>query len=280
MNTHTQSHRSRWTLVLLICIFVTPLLLATFFYYFRFPFRKTTNQGQLLKPPLLLSTLSWDPQSKNKNASQPKGKWLLVLVNQPPCDRACLTALHQLIQIRRASGKNQHRIQLGLLWLTTQGHHTTNAISNATPNSTPNTTVTTNITTNNATAHPMDNATNTPTGSNTANTPTANTANDLTDNLTHSPTNNPSIAANRTTLPSFKLAPAWRRQLSYQWQTTPTALTDTLTHARIHNIPSSLTGSVMIVDPRAFVMMYYQPTQPAKSVYKDLNHLLKVSQIG
>jgi len=96
--------RNQFILVLLLVIFITPTLLGTLLYcYPQWLKANTTNQGQLLAPPISLQALE---QSE---------KWQIVLWSPTVCQQACSKQLKQLTQVALALGRQFYQVQITLL---------------------------------------------------------------------------------------------------------------------------------------------------------------------
>ncbi|KTC87552.1 MULTISPECIES: hypothetical protein [Legionella] len=97
--------RNYLTLVLLALIFAAPGLTA--YLYYRNPQwlnATTTNKGQLLNPPLLLSKVE-----------DGKQKWRFVLWYPTHCEIQCLQAVDKLARIRLALGRHLYEVDQWLL---------------------------------------------------------------------------------------------------------------------------------------------------------------------
>lgn len=97
--------RNYLTLVLLALIFTAPGLTA--YLYYRNPqwlSGATTNKGQLLNPPVLLSKVE-----------DGKQKWRFVLWYPRHCEIQCLQAADKLARIRLALGRHLYEVDQWLL---------------------------------------------------------------------------------------------------------------------------------------------------------------------
>ena len=100
------SPRNKVLLIGAICL--APIVLGTLAYVFRWDVGAPGNYGELL-PPKPLAGAPFE---------RLRGKWLLVVVDDPACDAWCEKKLYYLRQLRRAQGKDMDRIDR--LWLLTR----------------------------------------------------------------------------------------------------------------------------------------------------------------
>lgn len=92
------------TLLLLVFLFAAPGLSAYFLYFHpQWLSKATTNKGQLINPPVLMSEL-------NTNS-----KWRLVLWSPAACEKSCMDQLIQLERVRLALGRRLYDVDLSLL---------------------------------------------------------------------------------------------------------------------------------------------------------------------
>ena len=108
--------RARTTIILFLAILIGPALYAHYLFGQANPQTiKTKNYGELIRPPILLETLSFTtPQAAEILAHR---KWSLVLINtSATCDAACEKALYHMRQLHQALHKNQSRLQRAV-WL-------------------------------------------------------------------------------------------------------------------------------------------------------------------
>jgi len=89
-------------IIILLLIFFLPMFLAKYFYEHK-DVSGAVNYGELLNPPLQLSTLV----SKSKALYQ--GRWVLFYAT-PSCDTLCTENLYKMRQVRLAVGKDQDRV--------------------------------------------------------------------------------------------------------------------------------------------------------------------------
>lgn len=97
--------RNRITLILLFAVFAAPVLIAYFFLHTGFYASKpTSNQGDLISPPLQVSSLQLANFDTNK-------KWWLLYVPPSHCEKACENSLYQMRQVRTALGEEMTRVE-------------------------------------------------------------------------------------------------------------------------------------------------------------------------
>ena len=108
-NTTTSSHGGRIKFISITMVAVSPILLASAM-YFIFPEwipSATTNEGELITPPI---------QSIKVNAQLTKNeKWVLIQPGEFECDAACRQMLYLSHQIVAGLGKDKTRIERVLL---------------------------------------------------------------------------------------------------------------------------------------------------------------------
>ena len=107
---------ARRTLLLLAAVFILPLAIGTGLFWLDWRPEKFGNYGELLQPPRQL------PESGLRHADgRPfpsfdlRGKWLLVLPLNGPCDSICQQTLQQMRQVHIALNKEQDRLQQVLI---------------------------------------------------------------------------------------------------------------------------------------------------------------------
>ena len=102
-------------LLLLALLFFAPGLTAVYFYqYPHWLSGHSTNKGDFVNPPLLISSLLIkQPSSTKLMANMPK--WHVVLWRPDACDEACVTVLEQLARVRLALGRRYYEVDEVLL---------------------------------------------------------------------------------------------------------------------------------------------------------------------
>ena len=101
-------------LLLLALLFFAPGLTAVYFYQHPQWFSgNSTNKGDFVNPPLLISSLIKQRPSTKLTMNMPK--WHLVLWRLDECDEACVTLLDQLARVRLALGRRYYEVDEVLL---------------------------------------------------------------------------------------------------------------------------------------------------------------------
>ena len=99
------SGRAKLIAIALVC--AAPIVLGTLAYEFRWFTGAEGNYGELIEPrPMALPPFD-----------TLRGKWILVSIDAPACDAQCERKLYFMRQVRKATGKNQDRVER--LWLLT-----------------------------------------------------------------------------------------------------------------------------------------------------------------
>lgn len=198
------SHHPKFVLLALILLFLIPLLLAWILYDRRYTFGKgMVNHGHLITPPFAIDSLKfYDAKSQLLIKKVSNGKWLMLYLNPGSCNKLCQRGLHNLRQIRTATGKNRNRIERA-------------------------------------------------------------------------------IVTYQQNLPNPRLI----KLLNQKYQGTKLFITSKqsfeTTVAKNVSIPYAVSqGSLYIVDPHGNVMMVYKSSADPIGIFKDLQRLLKASQIG
>lgn len=107
---------ARRMLLLLAVVFILPFAIGTGLFWLDWRPEKFGNYGELLQAPRQL------PESGLRHAdgrpfpsSALRGKWLLVLPVNGPCDSSCQQNLQQMRQVHVALNKEQDRLQRVLI---------------------------------------------------------------------------------------------------------------------------------------------------------------------
>ena len=78
---------------------------------------KHSNHGMLIRPLVQLPELALDRiDGPEFRLAELRGKWTLLLVPDDPCTESCRNFVHQLQQIRLATGKDRARVELLVLY--------------------------------------------------------------------------------------------------------------------------------------------------------------------
>lgn len=110
--------RNRRVLLGLIAIAAVPLLAAYILYYAQrgdMPWA-TTNNGELLAPPLRLDRLGIEDLAGGRPVSA-RVWWLLTISDGDCSDKACAGALDQQRRLHTLLNKDMHRVRRGLVFL-------------------------------------------------------------------------------------------------------------------------------------------------------------------
>lgn len=104
-------------LLVLVLIFIMPGLCAYFFYIHPDKLgAATTNKGELLEPPILLSELKFSKKIETKAIAFPKHpKWHLLLWSPTACNEACFKRLDDLVRVRLALGRELYNVRIELV---------------------------------------------------------------------------------------------------------------------------------------------------------------------
>lgn len=116
--TTKQSGKQKWIIVLLMVIFLLPMSLSYFLFYFT-SFGQgggESSHGILIEPPRQLPDLVLRTAGRGEQKEAPlHGKWSLVYLVQGHCDDTCEENLYRMRQLRLAQGKHGTRVQRVLL---------------------------------------------------------------------------------------------------------------------------------------------------------------------
>jgi len=100
--------RANTKLALLFAACAAPFVLAWLAYEFRWGAGQSGNYGELMAPQPVAGPLA-----------PLRGKWVFVTFDAAACDATCEKKLYVVRQVRRAQGKEMHRVER--LWLVTDG---------------------------------------------------------------------------------------------------------------------------------------------------------------
>jgi hypothetical protein len=111
------AHGARRTLLLVVVLFLTPVVLATWLYVSGWrPQGRSLQHGELVQParPLpdaRLKQLDGQPY----RFSALRGKWAFVYFGRLPCDAACEAGLYKMQQVWLAQGREARRVERVLI---------------------------------------------------------------------------------------------------------------------------------------------------------------------
>lgn len=125
--------RGRWVLLLLALICAAPIAVSYFTYYVIKPTGGSTNYGTLVEPqrPIPESLVVTGEDGKPLKLASLRGKWLMISVDNSACDKACVTKLFFMRQIRTAQGPERERVVQ--VWLRTDADKVADVIQTAYP---------------------------------------------------------------------------------------------------------------------------------------------------
>ncbi|NML33210.1 SCO family protein [Paraburkholderia antibiotica] len=125
--------RGRWILLLLAVICAAPIAISYFMYYVVKPSGGTTNYGTLIEPqrPIPEALTVTGEDGKPLQLSSLRGHWLMISVDGSACDKACVTKLYFMRQIRAAQGPERERVME--VWLRTDADKVADVIQTAYP---------------------------------------------------------------------------------------------------------------------------------------------------
>ncbi|WCM20223.1 cytochrome C oxidase subunit I [Paraburkholderia bryophila] len=125
--------RGRWVLLLLAVICAAPIAVSYFTYYVIKPAGGKTNYGTLVEPqrPIPESLTVTGEDGKPLKLATLRGKWLMISVDNSACDKACVTKLYFMRQIRTAQGPERERVVQ--VWLRTDAGNVGDVIQKAYP---------------------------------------------------------------------------------------------------------------------------------------------------
>ncbi|WP_144144166.1 cytochrome C oxidase subunit I [Paraburkholderia sp. BCC1884] len=125
--------RGRWVLLLLAFVCAAPIAVSYFTYYVIKPTGGSTNYGTLVEPqrPIPESLVVTGEDGKPLKLASLRGKWLMISVDNSACDKACVTKLYFMRQIRTAQGPERERVVQ--VWLRTDAGKVADVIQSAYP---------------------------------------------------------------------------------------------------------------------------------------------------
>ena len=125
--------RGRWILLLLAIVCAAPIAVSYFMYYVVKPSGGSTSYGTLVEPqrPIPESLVVTGEDGKPLKLDTLRGHWLLISVDDTACDKACVTKLYFMRQIRAAQGPERERVVE--VWLRTGAGNVADVIQKAYP---------------------------------------------------------------------------------------------------------------------------------------------------
>jgi hypothetical protein len=125
--------RGRWTMLLVALICAAPVIGSYLAYYVIKPTGGSTSYGKLIEPqrPIPDSLVVTGEDGKPIKLASLRGRWLMVSVDSSVCDKACVTKLYFMRQIRATQGGERERIVN--VWLRTDAAKVPDVIETAYP---------------------------------------------------------------------------------------------------------------------------------------------------
>jgi hypothetical protein len=125
--------RGRWMLLLIALICAAPVIGSYFAYYVVKPTGGTTSYGTLVEPqrPIPDALVVTGEDGKPVKLASLRGRWLLVSVDGSACDKACVTKLYFMRQIRATQGPERERVVE--VWLRTDAANVPDVVEKAYP---------------------------------------------------------------------------------------------------------------------------------------------------
>jgi cytochrome oxidase Cu insertion factor (SCO1/SenC/PrrC family) len=125
--------RGRWTLLLVALVCAAPVIGSYLAYYVFKPTGGTTSYGTLIEPqrPIPESLVVTGEDGKPLKLASLRGRWLMISVDSSACDKACVTKLYFMRQIRVTQGGERERVVN--VWLRTDPGKVADVIETAYP---------------------------------------------------------------------------------------------------------------------------------------------------
>src|SRR5688572_25127428 len=125
----------RYTFLLILGIFLLPLGLAWLMHagVVGFEREKTINQGHLLNPAVPIDWSGVKGAASGHGPGGLEGHWVVLHQLPEECAIPCLDRVTELRQVHRASGRNQDRLRLALLFTTEPTVRETETLANIYP---------------------------------------------------------------------------------------------------------------------------------------------------
>lgn len=102
--------RARWTIAILLAVFLAPVAGGWAWFYFGDNF-SLKNNGQLYEPARPVGDVDFRAADRPQAAlADLRGNWLLLYVGQGACEDACIARLDEISRVRVSLGKNIKRV--------------------------------------------------------------------------------------------------------------------------------------------------------------------------
>nr|WP_245253675.1 cytochrome C oxidase subunit I [Paraburkholderia sp. LEh10] len=104
--------RGRWMVLLIALVCAAPVIASYFTYYVIKPKGGTTSYGTLIDPqrPIPDSFVVTGEDGKPMKLASLRGRWLMISVDSSACDKACVTKLYFMRQVRATQAGERERI--------------------------------------------------------------------------------------------------------------------------------------------------------------------------
>lgn len=111
--------RARLTILAIFVVCAAPIAAAFISYFVIKPHGGQTNYGELIVPqrPIPADLQAHDADGRTMALADLKGKWLMMSADSGACDKACVTKLYYMRQIRTLQGEQRARVLS--VWLVT-----------------------------------------------------------------------------------------------------------------------------------------------------------------
>jgi hypothetical protein len=125
--------RGRWMLLLVAAMCAAPMIGSYLAYYVFKPTGGTTSYGKLIEPqrPIPESLVVTGEDGKPIKLASLRGRWLMISVDGSACDKACVTKLYFMRQIRVTQAGERER--LVNVWLRTDAAKVPDVVETAYP---------------------------------------------------------------------------------------------------------------------------------------------------
>lgn len=104
-----------WPLILLFASFLVPAAIAWTLFFTGWNPAGTGNHGDLVQPPHHLEGELRDADGNLVGRDAFRGRWTILMVQDGPCDDACLERLEATRQVRLALAQNADRVRRVLI---------------------------------------------------------------------------------------------------------------------------------------------------------------------
>ncbi|WJF91459.1 cytochrome C oxidase subunit I [Paraburkholderia bonniea] len=125
--------RGRWIVLLLALVCAAPVIASYLTYYVFKPTGGTSSYGTLIQPqrPIPPELMVTGDDGKPLKLASMRGRWLMISVDGSACDKACVTKLFFMRQVRATQAGQRER--LVPVWLRTDSSKVAEVIRQAYP---------------------------------------------------------------------------------------------------------------------------------------------------